>query len=443
MKICIDPGHVKGYNPGVVSGYAEGTAMFTLGNYLKSALESYGASVIITRKSVTENPDLAVRGNMAKGCDMFISLHTNAAGSIAKPSSANFVVAYRSLKHDESKDLGDKLCAAVTNVMKAADSSTYSQGALTRKYSSTSNSDYYAVVRNACNHVKYAYLIEHGFHTNTKQCKWLNSDSNLKLIADAEAKVIAEYFGLKKTTITVNPTVKTETSVTTGILAPYEGTFRVSQQYKGSTHQGLDLVGVTSKKLFSRFNGKVEIASNADPNGFGTYVRLLVTDGPYTGCRVYFGHMSSVCVKVGDIVKIGQQVGVEGSTGRSTGSHCHYEVRATLSHSSYKDINAISGIPNAIGSYKSASFTTSDTVTSNSTTPSASTKTKFVRVLNDDTNIRKSLSWDDDAITGTVNKGEVFTVVSDKIKVEDGYMYKLKSGVYITASTKYVEVFEK
>ena len=57
-------------------------------------------------------------------------------------------------------------------------------------------------------------------------------------------------------------------------------------------------------------------------------------------------------------------------------------------------------------------------------------------------NLRKCPSWNDDAISGTAKKGEVFTVMK-KVKVEDSYMYKLKSGVYITASPKYVEVFEK
>lgn len=63
---------------------------------------------------------------------------------------------------------------------------------------------------------------------------------------------------------------------------------------------------------------------------------------------------------------------------------------------------------------------------------------KFVKVLFDGLNIRKSPSWDDLAVVGTVKKGEVFTVVK-KVKAGDSYMYELKSGLYITASRKYVE----
>ena len=67
------------------------------------------------------------------------------------------------------------------------------------------------------------------------------------------------------------------------------------------------------------------------------------------------------------------------------------------------------------------------------------TNIKYVRVIYDGLlNVRKCPSWNDDAISGTVKKGEVFTVMK-KVKVGDSYMYKLKSGLYITASIKYVE----
>ena len=67
------------------------------------------------------------------------------------------------------------------------------------------------------------------------------------------------------------------------------------------------------------------------------------------------------------------------------------------------------------------------------------TDIKYVRVIYDGLlNVRKCPSWNDDGVVGTVKKDEVFTVMK-KVKVEDSYMYKLKSGLYITASSKYVE----
>ena len=130
------------------------------------------------------------------------------------------------------------------------------------------------------------------------------------------------------------------------------GKFRVSQQYKGSAHDGLDLVGVDSKEVHSTVNGIVEKAGweNAADHkqGFGLYVRICKAG---TNDKYYYGHLSSVNVKAGQTVKIGDVIGIEGSTGRSTGSHCHYCARGNGSKSQIRDICAISGIPNALGTY--------------------------------------------------------------------------------------------
>ena len=68
-------------------------------------------------------------------------------------------------------------------------------------------------------------------------------------------------------------------------------------------------------------------------------------------------------------------------------------------------------------------------------------KTKYVRILQD-INIRRAADFTDESVIGKVTKGGVYTVV-ETVKRTGTDMYKLKSGVYITASPKYVEVFEK
>lgn len=68
-------------------------------------------------------------------------------------------------------------------------------------------------------------------------------------------------------------------------------------------------------------------------------------------------------------------------------------------------------------------------------------KTLYVKIK-EDINIRSAANFDDSSISGKVTKGGVYTVI-EKIKRTGTDMYKLKSGVYITASPKYVEVFEK
>lgn len=134
--------------------------------------------------------------------------------------------------------------------------------------------------------------------------------------------------------------------------SPYNGKFRVSQQYKGSLHDGLDLVGVDDKEVHSTVNGVIEKAGWENVlnhrQGFGLYVRIKKNNSVD---RYYFGHLSKVLVKKGQIVKIGDVIGIEGSTGKSTGSHCHYCARGNGSKSQIKDICAISGIPNKLGTY--------------------------------------------------------------------------------------------
>lgn len=134
--------------------------------------------------------------------------------------------------------------------------------------------------------------------------------------------------------------------------SPYKGKFRVSQEYKGSAHDGLDLVGVDSKNIYSTVDGIVEYAgwesSLNHKKGFGQYVRIKQNG---TVDRYYFGHLSSIKVKKGQVVKCGDLIGIEGNTGYSFGSHCHYCVRGNASKKEIKDISIISGIPNTIGTY--------------------------------------------------------------------------------------------
>lgn len=130
--------------------------------------------------------------------------------------------------------------------------------------------------------------------------------------------------------------------------SPYTGKFRITQTFKGSAHDGLDLVGIDSKEIHATATGDVvyagwENAANHS-QGFGQYV-VIRSDGKY----YHYGHLSSIRCKVGDKVKITDVIGIEGSTGNSTGSHCHYCIRTSLSPGTFLDVCALSGIPNVQG----------------------------------------------------------------------------------------------
>lgn len=127
--------------------------------------------------------------------------------------------------------------------------------------------------------------------------------------------------------------------------SPYMGKFQISQAFKGAAHDGLDLVGIDSKEIHSTVTGTVVFAGWENPadhsQGFGQYVVVQCA-----GLLYHFAHLSEIRVKYGDAVKCTDVVGIEGSTGRSTGSHCHYCVRTSMSPGTALDVCAISGIPN-------------------------------------------------------------------------------------------------
>ena len=133
--------------------------------------------------------------------------------------------------------------------------------------------------------------------------------------------------------------------------SPYMGDFKVTQEFKGANHDGLDLVGLHDKEVHSTVNGTVRYAgwenSNNHKQGFGQYVCVRGEDGNY----YYFGHLSELKVKTGDKVKITDVVGIEGDTGYSFGSHCHYCVRKNYAKGNFLNVSEISGIPNKLGTY--------------------------------------------------------------------------------------------
>ena len=134
--------------------------------------------------------------------------------------------------------------------------------------------------------------------------------------------------------------------------SPYMGKFYISQGFTLGTHDGLDLVGQDSKEIHATISGTVQHAGWENPNdhsqGFGQYVCIKGTDGRY----YYYGHISELKVKAGQSVKCTDVIGIEGSTGRSTGSHCHYEIRTTFTKNSpanVVNVCTVSGIPNNHG----------------------------------------------------------------------------------------------
>lgn len=193
-KICLDAGHVGSkYNQSpVVKTYYESAMVWALHLKLKAQLEARGFQVVTTRASIDTDLGVYKRGTASKGCDVFISLHSNACGT----ESVDYPVVYRAYDNKNNVDaLALKLAKKVGELM----GTTQAGRTATRKNSS--GGEYYGVLRGArAVGTPYYMLIEHSFHTNTKATKWLSKDANLDKLAVAEADILAEFFGMESST---------------------------------------------------------------------------------------------------------------------------------------------------------------------------------------------------------------------------------------------------
>lgn len=239
IKICIDPGHYAGKNE-AGDGYAEGDFTLHLALELKNLLEAeYGITVCMTRDSgsisiggykdaALDNGHISLRGTYAaeEGCDLFVSVHTNAneenangAGTFEQPVSidkpiiiANDLVLDSGQLCDVCNAVGQNLAQtsyqlgisshkAFTEVSggraaewtTAYNDSTTEQGAVVCRHGS--HGQYYGVLRGAEEAGVPGIIIEHGYHT-VEQMRKAAMNGELKAIwADADAKGIAAGFG--------------------------------------------------------------------------------------------------------------------------------------------------------------------------------------------------------------------------------------------------------
>lgn len=131
--------------------------------------------------------------------------------------------------------------------------------------------------------------------------------------------------------------------------APYNGDFYETQQYTHGKHDGLDLVGITHKEIHCVYSGVVIHAGWENENnrsqGFGQYVAIRQDNSN----RVwYYGHMSEIKCKMGEHINIGDIIGIEGTTGYSTGNHLHICVRGNGIKGCDLNVSQILGIPNIL-----------------------------------------------------------------------------------------------
>lgn len=108
-------------------------------------------------------------------------------------------------------------------------------------------------------------------------------------------------------------------------VLPIDNEIKVTSKYgprRRRMHNGIDLKVYIGDTIRAAFDGKVRIRSS-ERRGYGKYLVLRHTNGLET----VYGHLSGHLVEENEIVRAGQPIGLGGNTGRSTGSHLHFETR--------------------------------------------------------------------------------------------------------------------
>lgn len=95
-------------------------------------------------------------------------------------------------------------------------------------------------------------------------------------------------------------------------------------------HRGIDIATAMGMPIKAADAGTVVVAGWPDNSGYG--MRVILDHG--NGYQTWYAHLSKTSVVVGQRVNRGDVIGLEGSTGRSTGPHLHFEIRLNGAHQS-------------------------------------------------------------------------------------------------------------
>lgn len=127
----------------------------------------------------------------------------------------------------------------------------------------------------------------------------------------------------------------TSTSTKTSTISSggaWTGRLTSSQGYrtlfgKREYHRGIDIASPKGTKLLANIAGKIIASGNASKNGYHSSYGNIVVVQDSNGLKHLYAHLDKAVAKIGSTVNKGDYLGNIGSTGNSTGSHLHYEVR--------------------------------------------------------------------------------------------------------------------
>lgn len=190
VRILLDPGHGEGsrHNRGYVGPKwkNEGDGNYYYSLLLAKELRAYGIEVGTTRDNIYKDPSLQARGQMARGYDLFISLHTNAF----KGQTSGVEI------YEDVNDGAPALTAALSRTISET-LDIPNRGVKHRYYGDNDSgvnpkANYYGVLR--ANEAIAGMLIEHCYHDNMNDI--LKYEARAEQLAKNMARTIAKYYGL-------------------------------------------------------------------------------------------------------------------------------------------------------------------------------------------------------------------------------------------------------
>ena len=161
----------------------------------------------------------------------------------------------------------------------------------------------------------------------TKKEQFTNEVTEAQRVSD-EASVTLTTLSVERVTLEEQIEKEEALRKSTTFIWPASGRFTSPFGYRihpisrtRRMHSGIDLANSTGTNITASQNGKVISAGYK-----GTYGNLVVIKHG-NGMETAYAHLSRISVSVGDVVTQGQSIGKMGSTGGSTGSHLHFEIR--------------------------------------------------------------------------------------------------------------------
>jgi murein DD-endopeptidase MepM/ murein hydrolase activator NlpD len=107
------------------------------------------------------------------------------------------------------------------------------------------------------------------------------------------------------------------------LARPVRGSYLVTSLFgrrRGRVHEGIDFAGDRGTPIVATADGVITFAGRM--SGYGNLIKVRHA----FGIETFYAHLSAIRVKVGQRVALGERIGDMGNTGRSTGTHLHYEV---------------------------------------------------------------------------------------------------------------------